>query len=144
MSAESVLATLRELAPVRRHHFWSNVTPRYFRVHDTGAGGAEVTEGTLLAGLFWERSRYDWSRPGVVTATVLDSNVFEPGSSFELRARPNGATGTAVEMTIRRTFRRGFKGRIAAIVNRLGGRRLFGWYLGTVLRAVGRETTPKS
>src|SRR5450631_3191233 len=32
----------------------------------------------LLAGLFWERSRYDWSEPGAVTATVTESNVIQP------------------------------------------------------------------
>ncbi len=133
---ESVLATLREFSPERRHEFWSNVTPKYFKLHDSGAGFAELTEGTFIAGVFWERNRYDWSHPGRVSATVVDSNVLKPGSTFELRAQPEAEGRTKVEMTVRSEFQPGPKGRIAAAVNHLGGRRLFDWYLGTVLKAV--------
>lgn len=136
---ESVLTTLRELDPERRHGFWSNVKPKYFKLHDSGADFAEVTEGDFFVGVFWERSRYEWSQPGRVSATVLDSNVFKPGSTFELRAQPGGDGRTRVEMTLRREFRSNPKGWIGATVNHLGGARLFGWYLGTVLKAVKEE-----
>jgi hypothetical protein len=136
---ELVLASLRELSPERRHEFWSNVTPKYFKVHDSGAGFAELTEGTFIAGVFWERNRYDWSQPGNVSSTVVDSNVLEPGSTFELCAQAKDQGRTRVEMTLRSKFRPGPKGRTAAAVNHLGGRRLFGWYLGTVLKAVEKR-----
>jgi hypothetical protein len=116
-----VLASLRELSPERRHEFWSNVTPKYFVVHHSGADFAEVTEGVFFAGVFWERSRYDWSQPGKINATVVDSNVLKPGSAFELRTQPAGSEGTRVEMTLRREFQPGIKGRIARTVNHLGG-----------------------
>ena len=42
----------------------------------------------------WERLRYDWSEPGVVKGTVIGSNIFKPGSTWEIRAatRPSGRT----------------------------------------------------
>jgi hypothetical protein len=40
---------------------------------------------------------------------------------------------------VQREYRPGLKGRIAAAVNHLGGRRLFGWYLGTALRALEKR-----
>jgi hypothetical protein len=49
-------------------------------------------------------------RLATVTATVRDSNLFQPGSSFELRAIPRNGGGSAVEMLITRNFRNGPKG----------------------------------
>jgi hypothetical protein len=112
----------------RRAEVWPLVQSRYLRVHETGETFAEVTEGTFVAGLFWERSRYDWSEPGVVKARVLDSNVFRPGSTWELRATPRNG-GSSVEMTLNRDFQSGLKGKIASAVNHgFGDRwRRFGW-----------------
>ena len=59
---------------------------KHFVVHDEGEEFADVTEGIWITVLFWERSRYDWSEPGAVSATVTDSNVLEPGSISALRA----------------------------------------------------------
>jgi hypothetical protein len=61
-------------------------------VHALEGSSADVTEGTAAGiGVNWERCRYDWSHPGVVTATVTDSNVYAfPGSSWQLRATPSG------------------------------------------------------
>jgi hypothetical protein len=36
-----------------------------------------------------------WSEPGVVTATVVDSNALLPGSTFELRASPREGGSSA-------------------------------------------------
>ncbi len=139
-SPELVLDTLRDPSAERRGEIWSNVTPKRFTLHDSGADFIDVTEGTFLAGVFWEQSRYDWSEPGRVIATVSESNVFEPGSTFELRATARDGGGSGVEMIVRRRFRRSAKGRIAATVNHLGGRRLFGWYLGSALKALEKRS----
>ena len=135
---DAVLGTLRDPSPETRGKYWSNVTSERFELHDSGPGFLEVTEGTFVAGVFWERSRYEWPTADCVTATVLASNVFKPGSTFEVRATREDSE-TRVEMTIRREFQPGVKGRIAAAVNHLGGRRLFGWYLGTSLKALERD-----
>jgi hypothetical protein len=112
----------------RRARLWPMVQAKYLQVHHSGETFAEVTEGSFVAGRFWERSRYDWSEPGVVKATVIDSNVFKPGSTWEVRASPRNG-GSTVEMTLNRDFQSGVKGRIASAVNHgFGDRsRRFGW-----------------
>ena len=137
---ELVLDTLREPAPERRGEIWSKITPKHFTLHDSGPDFLDVTEGTSVIGVFWERSRYEWTEPGRVVSTVSKSNVFKPGSRMELRATPREGGGSRVEFVLQREFQPGVKGRMAAMVNHLGGRRLFGWYLGTALRALEKRS----
>jgi hypothetical protein len=74
---------------------------------------AEVTEGNPWPiGYVWERLRYDWSQPGSVKGVVTDSNIFKPGSTWEISATP-AAGGSRVEVTAVRHLR-GFKGRLLA------------------------------
>src|ERR1700756_3745176 len=80
-SPRQVLAAARDFSE-RRPKLWPNVKAKHFEVHDTGEQFADVTEGVWIIGLFWERSRYEWSQPDAVTATVTDSNVIEAGSTF--------------------------------------------------------------
>jgi hypothetical protein len=136
-----VLDTPRDPSPARRSEIWSNITPKHFTLHDSGADFLDVTEGTFIVGVFWERTRYEWAQPGSVICTVSESNVFKPGSRIELRAQPRGGGGSRVELIVRREFQRGPKGRIAATLNHLGGRRLFRWYLGTALTALEKRGT---
>ena len=74
-------------------------------MHEQGADFAEVTEGLRLLGVFWERSRYDWSQPGTIRQTVIDSNVLDPRSTstWELIASPRGE-GSEVVMRLSREF----------------------------------------
>jgi hypothetical protein len=139
VSPELVLDTLRDPSPERRGEIWSNITPKRFRLHDSGPDFIDVTEGTFIVGVFWERSRYEWPQPGRLSATVSDSNVFKPGSTFELRAVPSDAGGSEVELILRRQYQRSPKGWAAATINHLGGRRLFGWYLGSALKALEKR-----
>ena len=138
---EAVLDTLRETDLERRGRFWSQVKPKYSVVHESGPNFLDITEGDFSFGLTYERSRYEWSEPGTVAGTVLESNVIKPGSTFVLRASPRDAGGSLVELRVRREFWLGPKGRIGATINHLGGGRIFGWYLGTVLKAVEEERT---
>jgi len=117
---DRVLAVARDFSP-RREKVWTNGKNKYFTMHDSGETFADVTEGAFLVGRFWERSGYDWSQPGSVKATVTDSNVFTPGSTWELRATARDG-GSAVEMVLNRGFRRGPKGMIAAGLNHTAGR----------------------
>ena len=136
---EAVLASLQEPDLERRHRLWSNVKPKHSVVHETGDGFIEITEGDVLIGISWERSRYEWAEPGAVTGTVLESNVFRPGSTFTLRARLRPEGGSLVELHVRREFRRTVNGIVGSLVNHVGGGRLFGWYLGTVLATLEEE-----
>lgn len=65
----------------------------------------------------WERLRYDWSQPGSVKGTVTDSNIFKPGSSWEIRATPTNG-GSRVEIIGVRHLRG--KGRLLAPLFPLG------------------------
>lgn len=123
VAPEAVLNAARDFSE-RRAVLWPNVKLAHLQVHATGETFAEVTEGAWIAGLFWERSRYEWSQPGTVKATVIDSNVFTPGSIWEIRASPRDG-GSSVEMLLNRGFRRGPKGRIGSALNHTVGK----WWL---------------
>jgi len=74
---------------------------------------AEATEGSDVMGGIWARERYDWSTPGTVRATVVDSNVFA-GGTWELRAEPNRRGGSRIHVVNDR--RPKGKGRVAAVM----------------------------
>jgi hypothetical protein len=113
---------------------WPNVRRNHLTVHERGDDFAVVTEGTWVVGLFWERNRYDWSQDGTVTATVIDSSIFEPGSTWQICAIA-GETGTQVQLVVTRGFRTGLKGRIASTVHHTVGRWLWSRFLTSALSA---------
>ena len=108
---ERVLDAARDFSE-RRAEMWPDVHVEHLEVHEAGDTWAEVTEGNPWPlGLVWERLHYDWSQPGSVKATVLDSNIFKPGSTWELRASPSERGGSRVEIIgVRRL--RGLRGRM--------------------------------
>ena len=118
----------------RRAEVFPAVSTDHLEVHDLHPESADVTEGTPVGiGLNWERCRYDWATPGVVTATVVDSNVYEPGTSrWELHAAPE-AGGSRIEMIWVREFRPGPRGRIFGTMFRLFGKRIFTRYAGQIV-----------
>jgi hypothetical protein len=66
---------------------------------------AEVTEGNPWPiGVVWERLRYDWSDQHALRGTVVDSNLFKPGSTWELWATPEDG-GSRVEVRANRHLR---------------------------------------
>src|SRR5215475_3413393 len=83
----------------RRADVFPAVSIDHLEVHGLEPGSADVTEGTAAGiGVNWERCHYDWTAPDVVTATVVDSNVYEPGSSrWDLRVAPRDG-GSQIEM----------------------------------------------
>jgi hypothetical protein len=141
VSPEQVLAAARDFS-AHRAQIWRNVEAKRLEVHECGDSWADVTEGTMVLSVFWERCRYDWSAPTQITATVIESNVFKRGSSWQLQAAPRSGGGSVVKTTVIRDYRHGFKGTFARAVNHLGGRRLFGWFLRSTLAAI--EKTPKA
>jgi hypothetical protein len=130
---------------VRRAKIWSNANKKRFEVHDRGDTYAVVTErATGIAWFAWERSRYEWSDAGAVRQTVTESNVLMPDSRWELRVAPRDDGGSEVEMTLERRFRRSPAGGFGYVVNHLFGRRGWGWYLRSALRAVEQESLPNA
>jgi hypothetical protein len=113
----------------RRAEIFPAVSVPKLEVHTEGETSADVTEATSAGiGDNWERCTYDWSRPGSVTATVTESNVYAvPGSSWEIKATPSNG-GSRVEMTWIREFRPTARGRIFGTAFRLIGKRIFNKY----------------
>ena len=71
----------------RRAELWPDVHVEHLQVHEIGDDHAEVTEGNPWPiGHVWERMRYVWSESGTLVGTVIDSNLFRPGSTWEMRA----------------------------------------------------------
>ena len=123
----------------RRADIWPAVSVPRLSVHDRGDTWADVTEGTRAGPVVnWERCRYDWSQPGLVTAPVTDSNVYAfPASSWEIKATPT-ENGSQVEMTWMREFKPGPRGRLFGTLFRLVGKRLFTGYAKDVLTNLER------
>src|SRR5215472_15430857 len=117
--SEALLRALTDFTP-NRPTLWRNLDPAHYTVHARGETWADVTEGSGIAGGVWERSRYDWSQPGVVTATLLESNSFAPGSSWRYQIEPDGRGGSRVHCTVRR-IGKGVKGRlVVALIGLVG------------------------
>jgi len=114
VDSERVLDAARDFSE-RRSELWPDVHPDHLVVHQVGDVFAEVTEGNPSPiGPFWERLRYDWSKPGSIKGVVIDSNIFKPGSTWEITSMPaNG--GSRVVVTMVRDFK-GLKGRLVGAV----------------------------
>ena len=96
-SPEQVLEAARDFTP-RRADLWRDVYVEHMTIHDQGETWADVTEGNPWGPwLVWERLRYDWSQPGSLRGTVIDSNLFKPGSTWELHVTP-AEGGSKVEI----------------------------------------------
>jgi hypothetical protein len=119
---ERVLAALTDFT-ADRPRIWPGLDPRFYQVHQLGQTTAEVTEGSAFAGGVWERARYDWSAPGTVRITVLDSNAFAPGGSWTYQITPVG-DGSRVGLRVERRGRT-VKGRLLAALLRITGRPVF-------------------
>ena len=108
LTPEVILAAARDFSD-RRAQMWPDVHVEYLTVHELGENYAEVTEGNPWPiGYVWERLRYDWSDPRVLRGRVIDSNLFKPGSTWELWATPEEG-GSRVEIrAVRRLRGRGW------------------------------------
>ena len=127
LTPEQVISAAADFSDAREK-LWPNSKNKYLRVHDRGAHFAEVTEGLRMIGVFWERSRYDWSEPGTIRQTIIDSNVISTRSTWELAATPQGQ-GSEVVMRLSREFRPSIKGRVGWVLNHLAGARMWGSYV---------------
>ncbi len=123
ISPERFIAALTDFSP-RRPELWPNLSAKFFKVHELGDHWADVQEGTDVIGGVWGRERYDWSEPGRVTLTLVESASFRPGTRIDYRvsARPGGGCHVSVD------FQRiavSLKGRLVGAVVQLGGARRF-------------------
>ena len=104
-SPEEVLEAAQDFTS-RRAELWRDVYVEHMTIHDRGETWADVTEGNPWPiGLVWERLRYDWSQPDSVRGTVVESNLFKPGSTWEIHATPAAGGGSRVEIVAVRNLR---------------------------------------
>jgi hypothetical protein len=102
-SPEQVIDAVKDFSE-RRAEVWPNIDS--YEVHSVTKNYADVTEGTDALGKnFWARERYEWPEPGLVRTTTTDSNVFGPGSSWQLRATTRDG-GSRVEVVNDRKMKR--------------------------------------
>ena len=138
LSPQQVRAAATDFSE-RRPQLWSGIDPKRFTVHTLGDTTAEVTEGGREFGGIWAREHYDWSEPDLVVARVLDSNIFRPGSRWELRVQPMPVGGSRVEWTsLRRPS--SLKGHLVVLVLRIAGRPLLRGYLHKTLSKLEHQT----
>jgi hypothetical protein len=128
------LRALTDFSP-RRPELWPNLSPKLYQVHSVGQTEAEVTEGSSAFGGVWERSRYDWSEPGVVLIQVEDSNAFAAGSWWRYQAEPVGS-GSRVRFQFDRRPKN-LKGHLVSLLLRLAGKQVFTRSLEETLRRLG-------
>jgi hypothetical protein len=138
-SPERVIGALTDFSE-RRFELWPNVDRNYFKLGAIGDRSAEVTEGSPVFGGVWERSRYDWSRPGTVRIDVKDSNAFKPGSFWVYEVTPGKDGGSHVRMEFERRPRN-LKGYLVSAVLSLFGKKIFGKALSDTMHRVETSTS---
>jgi hypothetical protein len=107
----------------RRPELWPAIDPSVYSVHTVGADWAEVTEGSAVLGGIWARERYDWSQPGIVQATILDSNFWHRGGTWTLRAAPRANGGSRLTV-VRDRRAKNAKARVLEGLMRMVGARM--------------------
>ena len=140
LPAHAVLAVTTDFSE-NRPGYWPNLDPTVYKVHSTSATSADVTEGSAMLGGIWAREAYDWSEPHTVRATVQDSNAFQPGGTWRLRATPRPEGGCHIEVVNHRQAR-GFKGRVIGAMLTLMGSKVLPRQFQQTLDIVARETKP--
>jgi len=115
--AERVLAAATDFSE-RRPELWPNISRDFWRLHDEGVDWAEATEGSPAV---WARERYEWAGDRVV-GTTQESNVWRPGGTWTLTARPRDG-GSHIRIDLDRRFKG--RGWIFYPMVMLFGRRMF-------------------
>jgi len=124
VSAERFVAALTDFSE-RRPELWPSLDAKFYRLLERGDTWAEVTEGTDVPRGVRARERYDWSEPGRVTLTLLQSPDFRPGSvgHYHVSDRADGGCHVAVDF---QRIAASPRGRLVGVVVQLTGVGRFG------------------
>ena len=137
--AERFITALTDFSE-RRPELWPNLDAKYFRLIERGDTWAEVTEeGTDVLGGVWALERYDWSEPGRVTLTLLESPDFRPGTVIDYHVSDRPGDGCHVVVDFQR-IAASPRGRFVGVVVQLTGVRRFGRDLSETLARLARLT----
>jgi hypothetical protein len=80
----------------RRPELWPGLPADQYEVYEVGETWAEIREG--YRGRIWVRERYDWSVPGPVRFTVVDSGFARSGSYVVVDIEPAGLGGSTLHI----------------------------------------------
>ncbi|GAA1981770.1 SRPBCC family protein [Catenulispora subtropica] len=108
---EQFVASLTDFGPGRQELF-KNSSDDYLKVHSTGVGHADVTEGS---GGVWERLEYDWSDPHRVVMKTVDSNIWGGASGHTYTFTPLPGGRTQLDVVVVREGKN-FKGRATGLL----------------------------
>jgi hypothetical protein len=92
---ERVLAALTDFSE-RRPDLWPGLKREEFKAYEVGDTWAEVREGS--GGMVWAHERYDWSKAGTVTWTVVDSGFSRTGDYVSVTATPSDDGGSLIHV----------------------------------------------
>ena len=120
---EQFIAGVTDFGPGRQEIFGRS-DDESLVLHDQGPDWADVTEGS---GGIWERLRYDWSKPNLITMMTIDSNTWSnsSGHTYRFTANPDGTT--EVDVTVVRD-----------------GKNLKGKAIGALLSVIGKGMLSKA
>jgi hypothetical protein len=91
---DQVIEAMTDFSPNRTRR-WPALTDKAFEVYRVGDTDADVREGQDTPRL-WSTWHYDWSVPGTVTLTVVDSDALAPGGYMTMTATPTARGGSSV------------------------------------------------
>jgi hypothetical protein len=84
----------------RRPELWPGLPRDQYEVYEVGDTWAEVREG--YRGPIWWREHYDWSVPGRILCTAVDSGFGTPGSYVVWEIEPAEGGGSRLHITFDR------------------------------------------
>ena len=89
---DQVVELMTDFSPNRPHR-WPASSVTAFEVYRVGDTDADIREGQDFPKL-WATWHYDWSVPGSVTLTVVESGALAAGSFMTLTTTPAGGTSS--------------------------------------------------
>jgi hypothetical protein len=93
---EAVRAALLDFSE-HRPELWPGLPRDQYEIYEIGDTWAEIREG--YRGPIWARERYDWSVPGRVVFTAIDSGFATAGSHVVVDIEPAEGGGSTVHVT---------------------------------------------
>ena len=91
---EQVVELMTDFSPNRPHR-WPASSVKAFEVYHLGETEADIREGQDFPKV-WATWHYDWSKPGSVTLTIIESDAMQPGGFMSLTATPTAEAGSSV------------------------------------------------
>jgi polyketide cyclase/dehydrase/lipid transport protein len=102
LSPQTVLDALTDFSD-KRPDIWPGIDPELYEVRSIGETEALIKEGSSTPGMkIWAIEHYDWSEPGTVKWTVMESNFSSPGDFVSAKVTPKDG-GSSIHITWNRT-----------------------------------------